>query len=74
MVPQTIAQDSLVFADEFSNRKADYVINQKRICCANHTCLSQLGEFVVGYPSVCCEYVLLPLVNKEADLTNSQAE
>ena len=24
-------------------------------------------------PSVCCKYVLLPLVNKEADLANSQA-
>ena len=22
----------------------------------------------VGFPSICCEYVLLPLVNKEADL------
>ena len=29
---------------------------------------------VVGCPSVCCEYVLLPLVNREADLANSQGE
>ena len=28
----------------------------------------------MGCPFVCCDYVLLPLVNKEADLTNSQAE
>lgn len=28
----------------------------------------------VGCPSVCCEYVFLPLVNIEADLTSSQAE
>ena len=26
------------------------------------------------YPSVCCEYILLPLVNKEAALINSQIE
>ena len=28
----------------------------------------------VGFLSVCCEYVLLSLVNKEADLAKSQAE
>ena len=28
----------------------------------------------MGFPSICCEYVLLPLVNKEANLANSQAE
>ena len=28
----------------------------------------------MGCPSVCCEYVLLPLTNKEADLANNQAE
>ena len=28
----------------------------------------------VGYTSVICEYVLFPLVNKEADLANSLAE
>ena len=28
----------------------------------------------VGCPSVCCEYALLPLVNKEADLDNSKVE
>ena len=33
-----------------------------------------VGEDCVDYPSVCCEYVLLPLVNKEVDLANSQAE
>ena len=26
----------------------------------------------VVFPSVCCKYALLPLVNKEADLANSQ--
>ena len=28
----------------------------------------------MGFPSVCCEYVLLPLVNKEAALTYGRAE
>ena len=28
----------------------------------------------VGFPSVCCEYVLLPLVNKEATLAYNRAE
>ena len=28
----------------------------------------------VGFPSACCEYVLLPLVNKEAVLANGLAE
>ena len=32
-----------------------------------------LGTNDVGCPSVGCECVLLPLVNKEADLANSQA-
>ena len=30
--------------------------------------------FDVGCPSVCCEYVLLPLVNKEADLAYGRTE
>ena len=30
--------------------------------------------FDVGFPSVCCEYVLLPLVNKEAALAYGKAE
>ena len=33
-----------------------------------------LLDFGVGCSSVCCEYVLLPLGNKEADLANSLAE
>lgn len=28
----------------------------------------------VGYPSVCYEYIILPLVNKESGLANTQAE
>ena len=28
----------------------------------------------VGFPSVCCEYILLPLVNKEAVWANGLAE
>ena len=28
----------------------------------------------VGFPSVCCEYVLSPLVNKEAALSYGRAE
>ena len=28
----------------------------------------------VGYPYICCEYVLLPLVNKEAALVYGRAE
>ena len=28
----------------------------------------------MGFPSECCEYVLLPMVNKEAALAHGQAE
>lgn len=28
----------------------------------------------VQCPSICCEYILSPLVNKEADFTNNWAE
>ena len=28
----------------------------------------------MGFPSVCCKYVLLPLVNKDAALANGRAE
>ena len=34
----------------------------------------QIQHIDVGCLSVCCEYVLLPSVNKETDLVNSQAE
>ena len=32
------------------------------------------GKCYVGFPSVCCEYILLSLVNKEAALTYGKAE
>ena len=35
--------------------------------------LSQISDDV-GFPSVCCECVLLPLVNKEATLAYGRAE
>ena len=38
------------------------------------TMLKLKPSFLVRQVYVCCEYVLLPLVYKEADLTNSQAE
>ena len=36
------------------------------LCC--------IDKLDVGCPSVCCEFVLLPFVNKEANLANNQAE
>lgn len=34
--------------------------------------LDMFGSVDMGCPSVCCDYVLLPLVNKEAYLVSSQ--
>lgn len=49
-------------------------IDLEVVCSVLHVCSNKNFYFDLGYPSVCCEYVLLPLVNKEAALSQGKAE